>query len=219
LRRIGLFGGTFDPVHNAHLALARAALAALDLDELRWIPAGMPWQKSRVLTPAVHRAAMVALVIADEPRFVLDRCEIEREGPSYTLQTVRLLQAAAQSGSADGATACEWCLLLGQDQYANLHTWQGWPELVQRVTLAVAARGGVPPTPGELLAKVAHRMQVIPMPDTPISSTELRQRLIGGTPALDLAPAWLPASVASYIDHHGLYGATGDPATRKDERS
>ena len=218
MKRIGLFGGTFDPVHNAHLALARAALDHLALDELRWIPAGQPWQKHRVLTAVEHRVAMVAAAIADEPRFVLDRCEVEREGPSYTLQTVRLLQAAAQSGP-DAADSARWFLLLGQDQYANLHTWQGWPELVQRVTVAVAARDGVAPAPGDLLSRVKHQMVVVPMPDTPISSTELRRRLFDGSPARDLAPHWLPAAVASYIDHHGLYGTAPGADKRKEEQT
>ena len=83
-RRIGLFGGTFDPPHNAHPALARSALQALQLDQVRWIPAGDPWQKTRAVTSAQHRAAMLALAIAGEPRFVLDRSEIERAGPSST---------------------------------------------------------------------------------------------------------------------------------------
>ena len=74
--RTGLLGGTFDPVHVAHVALARAALQALQLDEVRWIPAGQPWQKTRQVTAAVHREAMVRLAIADEPRFMLDRIEL-----------------------------------------------------------------------------------------------------------------------------------------------
>ena len=93
-RRIGLFGGSFDPVHVAHLALARQALDELRLDELRWIPVGHAWQKARAMTPAAHREAMLKLAIAGEPRFVLDRREIERPGPSYTVDTVRELQAA-----------------------------------------------------------------------------------------------------------------------------
>ena len=133
-RRVGLFGGSFDPVHNAHLALARAALAELQLDEVRWVPAGQPWQKARALTAAVHREAMLRLALAGEPRFVLDRTEIRRPGPSYTLDTVREL-AAAQPGT-------EWFLIIGHDQYAGLHTWNGWQELLARVTLAVANRPG-----------------------------------------------------------------------------
>ncbi len=90
-RKVGLFGGTFDPVHNAHVALAHAALAALQLDEVRWIPTGQPWQKERAITPAAAREVMVCLAIAGEPRFSLSRIEIERAGPSYTLDTVREL--------------------------------------------------------------------------------------------------------------------------------
>ena len=113
VRRFGLFGGSFDPVHNAHVALAEVALQALNLDEVRWVPAGQPWQKMRAMTPAMHREAMVRLAIADEPRFVLDRIEIERDGPSFTLDTVREMQAAEPGA--------ECFLLLGQDQYAGLH--------------------------------------------------------------------------------------------------
>ena len=85
-QRIGIFGGSFDPVHNAHVALARVALAELRLDELIWVPAGQPWQKARTLTPAVHREAMLRLAIEGEPRFILSRVEIERDGPSFTVE-------------------------------------------------------------------------------------------------------------------------------------
>ena len=93
-RRVGVFGGTFDPVHAAHVALAEAALAELRLDEVRWIPTGQPWQKAREVTSAAHRLAMVQAAIAHEPRFVLDRIEVDRPGDSFTLDTVRALAAA-----------------------------------------------------------------------------------------------------------------------------
>jgi nicotinate-nucleotide adenylyltransferase len=131
--RIGLFGGSFDPVHHAHRALAATALAGLQLDRVLWIPAGQPWQKSRPMTAAVHREAMVRLAIAGEPRFELEPCELRRGGPTYTLDTVKELQARWP--------AAQLVLLIGQDQYSRLNTWAGWQDLLQRVTLAVANRG------------------------------------------------------------------------------
>jgi nicotinate-nucleotide adenylyltransferase len=192
-RRVGLFGGSFDPVHNAHLALARSAVAALALDELLWIPAGAPWQKARVLAPAAQRAEMVRLAIAGEPRFRLEACELERSGASYTIDTVLELQQREP--------AAKWFLVLGQDQLARLHTWHRWRELVERVTLAVANRAGeAPRIPGELA--VSHlALAEVPLPPMPISSTEIRERLAAG---LDLA-ALVPAPVAGYIETHGLY--------------
>ena len=135
MKRVGLFGGSFDPVHNAHVALATTALDQLRLDELRWIPVGQPWQKSRQVSDGADREAMVRLAIAGEPRFVVDRSELRRRGVSYTLDTVREL-VAAEPGT-------EWVLILGQDQYASLHTWRDWRELVARVTLAIANRPDV----------------------------------------------------------------------------
>jgi len=191
MTRIGLFGGSFDPVHNAHVALARLALEHLQLDELRWIPAGQPWQKSREMTPASDREAMVALAIDGEPRFKLERCELERRGPSYMLDTVREVQAALPGA--------QWFLVLGQDQYAGLHTWHGWQELLRLVTLAVANRPGATPSVNPEVMRVAHREVALPMMD--ISSTGIRQRIAAGQPIDDL----VPAAVARYIDRHHLY--------------
>ncbi len=193
MKRIGLFGGTFDPVHNAHVALARSALVDLQLDAVRWIPAGQPWQKERHVTDAVHRAAMVQLAIAGEPRFVLDRIELDRAGPSYTLDTVRALQHA-QPGQ-------QWFLLIGQDQYAGLHTWNQWQELLTRVTLAVANRPGAAPAVHPDVLRFPHRSVPLAMLD--ISSTDIRHRAAQG---LDISTL-VPADVAGYIDQHRLYAA------------
>jgi nicotinate-nucleotide adenylyltransferase len=186
---VALFGGSFDPPHIAHLALARHALALAD--EVRWIPAGQPWQKSRAMTAAAHREAMVAAAIDGEPRFLLDRRELLRAGPSYTLDTVRELQAE-QPGR-------RWLLLIGADQYANLHTWRDWPDLLARVTLAVARRPGVTATPDAAVA--AHPHTVVPLPMMDISATDIRQRLRRG----ERVDALVPAAVAQYIAQHGLY--------------
>ena len=193
---VALLGGTFDPPHNAHLALAHAALAALGLAEVRWIPAGQPWQKlhGRAVTPAVHRVAMVEAAIRGargDARFTLDRIEVERPGPSYTLETVRAL-AAREPGR-------EWVLLVGQDQYAGLHTWHGWRELLGLVTLAVANRPGVVREPAAEVLAWPHRMVPLPMLD--ISATDIRARVAAGQPITDL----VPAEVAGYIARHGLY--------------
>lgn len=191
--RIGLFGGSFDPVHRAHVALARSALDDLHLDSVRWVPAGRPWQKDRRITDAAQREAMVRLAIAGEPRFVLDRIEIERAGPSYTLDTVRELQAAMPGHS--------WFLLIGQDQYAGLHTWNGWQELLQRVTLAVANRPGVAPAVHPEVLRFPHRSVPLAMLD--ISSTDIRARCAAGQDISQL----VPPEVARYIDQTRLYRA------------
>jgi nicotinate-nucleotide adenylyltransferase len=197
--RIGLFGGSFDPVHVAHLALARTALDTLGLDRLHWVPT-RPWQKAgREMAADEHRAAMVALAIDGEPRYRLDRRELQRTGPSYSIDTVRELHA-----EHPGA----WIfLLLGQDQYANLATWKDWQSLLPLVTLAVASRGGRPPEPPAALAAVPHRLEVLSMPRLDVSATDIRARLARGEPASALVPSLVTAPVASYIDRHRLYAA------------
>jgi nicotinate-nucleotide adenylyltransferase len=190
-RKIGLFGGTFDPPHTAHVALATLALRELALDELRWIPAGEPWQKARVITPAAHREAMVRLAMGEEPRFALERCEILRRGPSYTLDTVRAMQAAEP-----GAL---WFLIIGQDQYAGLHTWRDWRELLGLVTLAVANRPGPPQAPHADVLAFSHR--AVPLPMLDIASTDIRARVAAGQDISSL----VPDGVARYIEAHHLY--------------
>ena len=190
-RRVGLFGGTFDPVHTAHVALAQAALNAFALDEVRWIPTGQPWQKGWSITDAVHREAMVRLAIEGEPRFKLDRIEIERQGPSYTLDTVQAL-VAAEPGT-------EWVLIIGQDQYAGLHTWRDWPVLLGQVTLAVANRPGIVREPDPAVQRFEHK--AVPLPMLDVSSTAIRDDVAAGQDYQQL----VPPPVARYIESHGLY--------------
>lgn len=216
--RIGLLGGSFDPPHLAHLALARVAVRALALDELRWLPAGAPWQKAgRTMAPAAHRAAMLAELLADLPddmrddmpadrladepaaapsklvRQVIDERELQRSGPTYTIDTVRELQAE-QPGA-------DWFFILGQDQYARFDSWRDWPELLQRLTLAVAGRAGQPPTPPAALAAVPHRVAALDLPRQDIAASDIRARLAAGQPVAAL----VGRRVAGYIDQHQLY--------------
>lgn len=200
----GLFGGSFDPVHLAHLSLARCALDQLGLDRLLWLPAGRPWQKlqqgsGRGLASPAHRRAMVELMIAGEPRFAVDDSELERDGASYTIDTVRA-RLAADPGE-------QLFLLIGQDQYARLHTWREWQALLGLVTLAVAARDGDAVQAPPELAAVPHRLRVIAMPAMACSSTQVRELASRGE---DIRPM-VGDAVAGYIARHRLYGAPGGP--------
>jgi nicotinate-nucleotide adenylyltransferase len=197
-RRIGLFGGSFDPVHDAHLALARHARDELQLDELRWVPAGQAWQKARAMTPAAQRLEMLELAIAGEPRFAIERCELQRQGPSYTLDTVRELQ--------DREPGASWFLVIGQDQYHNLHTWHGFEQLLQRVTLAVAQRpDGVRDDGVDPRVRAADQV-ALGLPPLRISASGIRARVAAGQ---DIG-ALVPPAVALYIHQQGLYrAATG----------
>jgi len=193
LKKIGLYGGSFDPPHNAHLALARLARDHLQLDELRVMPAGRPWQKQhRALASPEHRAEMVRLAIAGEPRLVLEEAELRHPGPNYTIDTLRKLQAEQPA---------DWTLVLGQDQYASLHTWRDWRELLGMATLAVAGRAGEPPLAGAQITAVPHRLVVLPLPPMALSSSDVRDRIARG---LDIA-GLVPPAVASYIDQNHLY--------------
>ena len=197
LSRVGLLGGSFDPVHNGHLTLARAALEQLKLDEVIWVPAGQPWQKAdRELAPAEHRAAMVRLAILGEKHFRSDESEIRRQGPNYTIDTVDALHAQRPDA--------QFILLLGQDQYARLHTWHEWRALLSRVTIAVAARDGLVGRASPELLAVWHRVEVLAMPEIDISSSEIRERVRRGVEVHGL----VPAPVARYIELHHLYKGT-----------
>jgi nicotinate-nucleotide adenylyltransferase len=197
--RIGIFGGSFDPVHNAHVALARVALNELRLDELLWVPAGQPWQKQRHLSAAEDREAMVRLAIAGEPRFKLSRIELERSGASYTIDTVRELHAVRPGA--------QWFLIIGQDQYAGFHTWHGWQELLGLVTLAIADRPDAVHTVDPRVLAAARTAVALPMMD--VSSTDIRGRVTHGQGIADL----VPEPVARYIARHHLYQ---DPQDHRD---
>lgn len=207
MKRIGLYGGSFDPVHNAHLALARCALEHLQLDELRWVPAGQAWQKQGAQASGEDRAAMVLAAIGTEPRYRLCRRELDQPGPSYTIETLRALQAAE--------TEAQWFLLIGQDQYRNLPTWKDWQALLAAVTLAVAGRGDAPPdAAGTALAGTTHRLVHLPMPPMAVSSSDIRARVLAGEPPEALAPALVPPAVASYIARHRLYRDPRHPTAK-----
>lgn len=194
MKRIGLLGGSFDPIHLAHVALARTALHALDLTQVQIIPAGKPWQREPLRAGPYDRCAMIELAIADEPGLVLNRIEIERDGPTYTVDTLRALP----SNNA-------YILLLGADQLANFCTWRDWQEIAQSVELAVALRPNSTLTPPPELADFLHRkerkLNKLPFAPLAISASEIRRRLAAGEPTQGM----LAPQVASYISSRGLY--------------
>jgi len=212
--RLGILGGTFDPPHVGHLALARLYIDHLGLDELVWIPTGQSWQKGADVTAAADRLAMTELAaaaLADTPaRVHVSRMEADRADPSYTVDTVRQLRE--QYGPA---TSLAW--LMRADQLLRLDTWHGWHDLFDYVHLCVATRPGFDlsqldgPVREALVARQADTRLIQSTPSgrmwidqtlaVDLSSTALRQRLAAGTPADDQ----LPPGVANYIATHGLY--------------
>ena len=190
--RIGLFGGSFDPPHLGHLAFARFALDALAPDRLLWLPAGRQWQKpDQVMAAGVHRVQMLKRLTAGEPRFAVDDRELHRRGPSFTADSLREFRLEQPDA--------ELMFLIGQDQYARLPTWYRAELVTELATLVVVPRGGEPVVapPG----MPPHRLQVLDLPDIPISSTVVREAIARGG---DIAPLVGP-EVASYIASHRLY--------------
>jgi len=190
MRRIGLMGGTFDPIHVGHLAIAVEARHALGLDEVVFVPAGRPWQK-RAVAPAEDRYEMVCLAVAGTPGFAASRIEIDRDGPTYTVDTLRALRA-----EDPGA---ELWLLLGADALAGLDTWHEPDEVARLAKVAVAARpGGEPHTD---VGGVA--VTVLDLEPMEISSRDIRARLGRG----DSVRGLVTPEVEAYIRAHGLYSA------------
>lgn len=195
--RYGIMGGTFDPPHVAHLALATAAHEALALDRVLFIPAGDPWLKSgRAISPAADRLAMVQRAVAGLDWAEVSAVEVERAGPTYTIDTVEEL-AAKRPGA--------WWLILGEDALHELPRWHEPQRLLARVRLAVARRDGegalVTGALRTALPGVEDRVDVLPMPHMDDSATAIRSRIASGLPTEGL----IDPAVRAYIDERGLY--------------
>jgi len=197
---IGVLGGTFDPIHIGHLVVGEEARMKLGLSEILFVPAGQPWLKQdRDITPAAHRVEMVRRAIADNPHFKLCTLEVERPGPSYTVNTLTLLQK--QLGSQ-----ASLFFILGRDTLAGLPLWKEPEKLVQLCRLVVPPRLGSrdlkhleTAIPG-LLDKVIQ----LDMPVIGISSSEIRQRLAQGLSIRYL----VPPEVGKYITEHKIYSTS-----------
>ncbi len=185
----GILGGTFDPPHNVHLAMARAALAQMGLDVVRLMPAGDPWQKEDVeVSDVSHRLAMVELLAAEDDGIIVDTTEVDRSGPSYTVETLERIDERV-------------VLILGADAVLGIPSWHRSEDLAGLVDLAVVPRPGIDRVDVESAFEGRITWLEIELDD--VSSTRIRQLAGSGVGCT----GFVPEAVAAYIDSHGLYQA------------
>jgi nicotinate-nucleotide adenylyltransferase len=200
--RVGVLGGTFDPVHMGHLILGEAARQELALEQVIFVPAGEPWRKAgRKLASVEDRVAMVRLAIADNPHFVISTVEAEREGPSYTAETLAALHERF-------VVPTELFFILGRDTLADFPYWKDPHAIIAQAWLALAERQGAESISDDELEQkvpgILKRLATFAMPTFEVSSTDIRKRCREGRSIRYL----VPAAVESYIANRHLY-ATG----------
>lgn len=200
MKRLGLFGGTFDPIHYGHLHIAHAFLAQLQLDSVIFLPAGDPYHKVQSYTPAEQRLEMVEWAIADEPHFAVSDVDMVREGATYTVDTVQIFRQHFPN------TELWW--LMGMDSLLRLHTWKNWQTLVHLTHIAVVARQGaavqnVPVSLHQWLGESLNNgsLKLLNAPEYAVSSTQIRQAVQRGGDVSE----WLPEKVVAYIREKQLY--------------
>lgn len=197
---IGILGGTFDPVHLGHLIIAEKAREAVGLDAVIFVPAGRPPHRETPGAPAAERLAMVALAVADNPRFSTCDYETRRDAPSYTLDTVRFLAGRYPPGT-------RFRLLLGADAFAEIGSWHRVEQLAALVDFLVISRPGAATKPPAPDRKLRYRFLDIGAYD--FSAREIRRRCAAGLSIRYL----VPAAVGAYIERHRLYRATTGPVS------
>ena len=197
--KIGVLGGTFDPIHNGHLTVAATVWEKLSLDEVLFVPAGQPWQKvDRDVSPVEDRLEMVRLAVDGRPGYGLSTVEAYRSGDSYSLETLAEIRRSFGAGD-------ELYFVLGWDSLAQFPGWYA-PERIIRLCKLVAVRRPGYPRPDvsameKTLPGVSTRVMLLDEPHIEISASQVRERVAAGQPITDL----VPAAVAEYIEEHGLY--------------
>jgi nicotinate-nucleotide adenylyltransferase len=198
--RLGVMGGTFDPIHHGHLVAASEVQAQFDLDEVVFVPTGQPWQKSgRVVAPAEHRYLMTVIATASNPRFTVSRVDIDRDGPTYTIDTLRDLRVQRPEA--------ELFFITGADALAQILSWKDADELWDLAHFIGVTR------PGYVLSESglpAERVSLQEVPAMAISSTDCRERVRAGEPIWYL----VPDGVVQYISKHDLYAAGSSSAAK-----
>jgi len=190
-QRVGIMGGTFDPIHHGHLVAASEVATLFDLDEVVFVPTGEPWQKAqRQVSPAEHRYLMAVIATASNPRFWVSRVDIDRPGPTYTVDTIS--DIAAQRPGA------ELFFITGADALSQILSWKDGDKALQLAHFVGVNRPGYELTTAHLPPDSARLLDV---PAMAISSTDCRERVRAGKPVWYL----VPDGVVQYINKHGLY--------------
>jgi nicotinate-nucleotide adenylyltransferase len=193
--RIGIMGGTFDPIHHGHLVAASEVQARFDLDEVVFVPTGQPYEKGRV-TPAEDRYLMTVIATASNPRFHVSRADIDRDGPTYTVDTLR--DMAAIYGSST-----ELFFITGADALGRILSWKDARAMLELAHFVGVTRPGFELSGDHL---PPDRVTLVEVPALSISSTACRDRVAGGKPVWYL----VPDGVVQYINKRGLYRGSGN---------
>lgn len=193
-RRIGVMGGTFDPIHHGHLVAASEVQSRFNLDQVLFVPTGEPWQKSdRVVSLAEHRYLMTVIATAANPRFSVSRVDIDREGLTYTIDTLRQLREQFPED--------ELFFITGADALSSIITWQDHEELFELAEFVGCTRPGHEMNEEVLAGLPSERVSIMEIPALAISSTDCRARVASGEPVWYL----VPDGVVQYIGKYGLY--------------
>ncbi|HJR40056.1 MAG TPA: nicotinate-nucleotide adenylyltransferase [Nocardioidaceae bacterium] len=196
-RRIGVMGGTFDPIHHGHLVAASEVQAWFGLDEVVFVPTGQPWQKSgRAVSEAEDRYLMTVIATASNPRFWVSRVDIDRGGPTYTIDTLRDLNAELPDA--------ELYFITGADALGDIFTWRDAAELFRLAHFVGCTRPGYEMDDSTLEGIPSDRVTIVEIPALAISSTECRKRTAAGEPVWYL----VPDGVVQYINKYQLYAPT-----------
>lgn len=193
-RRIGVMGGTFDPIHHGHLVAASEVADRFNLDEVIFVPTGQPWQKAgRRISPAEDRYLMTVVATASNPRFSVSRVDIDRGGPTYTIDTLRDLRKQFPDE--------ELFFITGADALASIMSWHDWEEMFELAEFVGVTRPGYELREDMLPADIQERVHLVEIPAMAISSTDCRERASNGRPVWYL----VPDGVVQYIAKNSLY--------------
>ena len=199
MMKTGILGGTFDPIHNGHLAIAEEARTYLNLTEVLFLPAGQPWMKAdKSISPAVYRVEMLRLALQDKPYFKISTMEVEHKGPSYSVDTITKLKAQS-------AEASDLYFIIGWDNLARISLWKDPAKLIQLCFLAAVPRPGFDrPDIKKLeteIPGISKKVILLDKPRVDINATDIRNRVAQGLSISGM----VPEAVARYIKENGLY--------------